>query len=215
MGVKKLSSYEEDLNGNISVGFTYSEDIYRKYTFEIDSEIAEPSYYSTLISTLENASETDTIILRINSSGGRVDSAIDIVTALQNTLARTIAHTTGHCYSAATLLALSCGEVYVGNYSDWMLHNAAGGFGGTIIDVKQQANHEHDMLEKLFKDVYVPFISEDDVDLLLRNGTIWLTSEEVKSRLEVMDDLRMKEFEASQIPDNEKEDAMFKKVLPS
>lgn len=195
MGVKKLSSYEEDFNIGSSVGFTYAEEVYRRFTFEIDSEIVEPSYYSALINTLENATETDTVILRINSVGGRVDSAIDLVTALQNTLARTIAHTTGHCYSAATLLALSCGEVYVGSYSDWMLHNAAGGFGGTIVDIKQQANHEHDMLEKLFKDVYIPFLSEEEVDLLLRNGAIWLTAEEVKERLANMYEILQQEAE--------------------
>ena len=73
---------------------------------------------------LNNATEQDLVVLNINSGGGHLDSAISIIDALKNTRANTLAWISGSCYSAASLIALNCQNLEVGEFATLMCHNS-------------------------------------------------------------------------------------------
>ena len=123
--------------------YTCSDMVSTKYEFYIDQDILEPSYYRNLITVLNNATENDLVILNINSQGGSLDSAISIMQALRDTQAETIAHTVGSCYSAATLLALSCNNVDVGEFSNWMIHDGSYAVASKSSDIVTRASFEN------------------------------------------------------------------------
>lgn len=215
--LNKTSNEQGDLQllPNEQLEFTCSEMVSTKYEFHLDQDILEPSYYRPLITVLNNASENDMVVLNINSGGGMLDSAISVIEALKNTRAQTLACLVGSCYSAATLIALCCDNIDVGEFATLMCHNSSYGLGGYTTDIKDRANFEHKMIAKIYHSVYKDFLVKEEIEYVLDNKTIWMDADEIIQRLEVMGELQMKEFEDSQTPDNEKEDAspVKKKLL--
>ena len=194
-----------------------------KYEFNLDEEITVPSYYRNLIEVLNNATEQDLVVLNINSDGGMLDSAISIIDALRNTRATTLAWISGSAYSAASLIALSCQNIEVGEFASMMCHNSQYGTGGYTTDIKDRALFEHKMTSKIMNSVYRHFLSQEEIDAILANKTIWLHSEEIVERVEKMQEVLAKEFEAElEAFQKEQEDALDygvkpkkKKILPS
>lgn len=217
--LKVVDSEQDSLQlfQNEQLDFTCSDMVSTKYEFHLDQEILEPSYYRTLINVLNSASENDLVVLNINSGGGMLDGALSIIEALKNTRANTLACLVGSCYSAATLIALSCNNIDVGEFATLMCHNSSYGLGGYTTDIKDRANFEHKMISKIYHSVYKDFLCKEEIEYVLDNKTIWMDSCEIIERLTVMDDLRMKEMEALQneVDDLEKEEPIYKKILPS
>ena len=205
--------------------YTCSDMVSTKYEFYIDQDILEPSYYRNLITVLNNATENDLVILNINSQGGSLDSAISIMQALRDTRAETIAHTVGSCYSAATLLALSCNNVDVGEFSNWMIHDGSYAVASKSSDIVTRASFENKFIRNIFKSVYIPFISEQEMNDVMRGVDLWMTSEEVRERFANMQEKLQYEFEAElEAFQKEQEDTIEgsastkpkkKKILPS
>lgn len=204
--------------------YTCSDMVSTKYEFYIDQDILEPSYYRNLITVLNNATENDLVILNINSQGGSLDSAISIMQALRDTRAETIAHTVGSCYSAATLLALSCNNVDVGEFSNWMIHDGSYAVASKSSDIVTRASFENKFIRNIFKSVYIPFISEQEMNDVMRGVDLWMTSEEVRERFTKMQEKLQDEFEAElEAFQKEQEDALEgaytkpkkKEILPS
>ena len=221
-GELDYTQYQQD-----ELPYTCSDIVSTKYEFYIDQDILEPSYYRNLITVLNNATENDLVILNINSQGGSLDSAISIMQALRDTRAETIAHTVGSCYSAATLLALSCNNVDVGEFSNWMIHDGSYAVASKSSDIVTRASFENKFIRSIFKSVYIPFISEQEMDDVMRGVDLWMTSDEVRERFESMRELQEQEFldeingfeeESDEDCDNDQPEIKVvkkKKILPS
>ena len=161
-----------------------------KYEFYLDEDIRSPRYYRGLVDVLLNvATPADVIVLNINSDGGNLDSAVAIIEALKRTQAETVAVITGRCCSSASLIALSCRNIDVGEFAVLMVHEVTFGAGGSTKDVKGQGEFEHRMIEKLYKNVYKHFLTEKEIEDVLDNRTIWMDAEEILDRLEQMNEM--------------------------
>jgi hypothetical protein len=67
----------------------------------------------------------------------------------------------------------------------FMFHNYSGtviGKGGEMLD---QLQHERVWSEKLLRNVYEDFLTEDEIKSMLNNKDLWMDGEEVIKRLEV------------------------------
>jgi len=208
----KTTNLDEVLDSPIGQGnqldFTCSEFTSMKYEFYLDQEIVEPSYYRSLINVLNGASENDLVIININSGGGMLDSPISIMEALKATKANTVAFIAGSCYSGATLIALTCDDVVVGEFATFMCHNSSYGLGGYTTDIKDRANFEHKMTAKIYRSVYKGFLTDEEIDDVLDNKTIWMDSDEVVERLAVLNELRLKDLEVDSL-DPEREEPIY------
>lgn len=178
------------------LGYSLSSITHNKFEFNLDEDIKEPSYYRSLIEVLNNATEQDLVVLNINSGGGHLDSAISIIDALRNTRANTLAWISGSCYSAASLIALNCQNLEVGEFATLMCHNSAYGLGGYTTDIKDRAIFEHKMTSKIMHSVYKHFLSLDEIESVLANKTIWMDADEIAERFAIMQEKLMDEFEA-------------------
>ena len=210
--------YQQQLD---QLPFTLTTMTQNKYEFNLDEEITVPSYYRNLIEVLNNATEQDLVVLNINSDGGMLDSAISIIDALRNTRATTLAWISGSAYSAASLIALSCQNIEVGEFASMMCHNSQYGTGGYTTDIKDRALFEHKMTSKIMNSVYRNFLSQEEIDAILANKTIWLHSDEIVERVEKMQEVLAKEFEEriealqNEVDEEQREEPIYKKIIPS
>ena len=151
----------------------------------LDESISEPEYYRNVVSLLRNeVGEKDIVEVIISNGGGLVHTASLITDAMDVCKGKIIGHLSGQCCSAATKIAMHCDEWVVGNNLNYMLHNITYGLGGKATDIHKQQEFTKEWGDKLFRDTYTGFLTEDEIDLTLKYGEeFWFDTEEVKERL--------------------------------
>ena len=100
---------------------------------------------ASVIESLTKAEGVETLNVYINSPGGSVFESRAIMAALSRFSGKTVAHIDSLCASAATSIALSCGEVVMSEGALFMIHNASGLAWGDKSVLRETA----DLLEKI------------------------------------------------------------------
>jgi len=150
----------------------------------IDQGIFEPSYYRSVVERMDQLSEHDEVVFRINSNGGREDGLLSILDAIDMTEASTIAHIAGECSSAASILALNCDNVYVSPRASMLVHFV--GFGVPFskgMDVADMVSHTLEQSNRLIVPTYKGFCTDEEIDEIIKGKQLWLGAEEIQRRL--------------------------------
>lgn len=166
---------------------------FHSYDIFLDENIREPSYYRQAFHTLRTAREGDRINILLNNGGGRLDTAICFRNLIQETQAEVLAVLEGDTHSAASIIALSCHGVHVKPYASMMIHHASFGTFNTVQNVMDHVNFTSSQTERLVRDVYKYFLSDQELDEVVRNREIWLSDEEIGERLDRMYEARRNE----------------------
>jgi ATP-dependent protease ClpP protease subunit len=162
-------------------------------TVFIDEAVKAPSYYRSVVNRILNTHEGDVIEFEINSGGGQRDGLVQLLSALDRTDANSIAYLNGSVHSAASMLALSCNEVYVSENANMLCHGVSYGVGGKGSDIYNNVIHEQKISKELFQRVYKNFLSPDEIQSCMDGKEIWLDANEIKSRLENRQNILMEE----------------------
>jgi len=155
-----------------------SSDIY------ISGSIGEPELYIEELQTLREAQESDDVTLYINSVGGYVSTAIQIVNGIRNCKAKVTAVIEGECHSAATYIFLACDEWVVNSGVLMLIHNYSGGAYGKGVDLIDSVKANDKWVKNIMATIYEGFLSPGELELVNSNKDIWLESEEILTRLD-------------------------------
>ena len=196
---------DEDERQERELSCAYSEETIRNYRFFLDEDITAPSKYRQLIHVLLSAAPTDRIELIINSGGGRLDSAVAIISAIFNSQATVVGFVMGDCYSAASMIALACHELYVEDFGTFMVHSASYGTGGSHREISDRASFEEGRLNTIYNLIYTGFLTEEEIEKVRCGYTYWMQTEEVRERL----DKRKEYFATRQDEDIEEEEKVI------
>jgi ATP-dependent protease ClpP protease subunit len=154
------------------------------HKFYISGEIKPPSEYVGWFETIRNAGESDVVVLHINSYGGDLFTAIQFMRAMAETKANIVASVEGACMSAATIIFLCAKNWEISKHSMFMFHNYSSGSFGKGGEMYDNIVHEREWSQKLWKDVYSGFLTEEEITSILHNKDIWMSGEEVTKRLQ-------------------------------
>ena len=146
-------------------------------------EIKAAEEYVEWFQLFRAAGETDTIYIRINSEGGDLFAALQIVRAIQESNATIVCSVEGICMSAATLIFLSADRFELSDHTMFMFHNYSSGTIGKGGEMYDQITHFRAWSEKLFASFYKDFLTPEEIKSMLDNKDIWLDAEEVAERL--------------------------------
>lgn len=150
----------------------------------IDEEFKAPIYYRQVCRAIKDTSPSDTIEFEINSSGGRLDGLVALLAAMNSTEASTQANIFGNCHSAASMLALNCDNITVSPFSTMLVHYISFGTYGKVSDIKKYTSHIDKVAEKLFRDTYLNFLTEEEIEKCLDGHELWLDSDGINQRLQ-------------------------------
>ena len=153
-------------------------------TFYLCGEIKPAEDYVEWFQILRAAGETDIIYIRINSEGGDLFSALQLVRAIQESNATIVCSVEGICMSAATLIFLSADRFELSDHTMFMFHNYSSGTIGKGGEMYDQITHFRSWSEKLFDSFYKDFLTPEEIKSMLDNKDIWLDADEVAKRLE-------------------------------
>lgn len=148
----------------------------------ITDEISSPSDYAELCHMLRAAPKGHTFHLHINTPGGILDSAFMIVDAIKNTPAHVVAHLTGTVASAGTIISLACNELHIANHTAYMIHNYSSGTFGKGHELKSRQKFTDDSLEEAFKELYLGFLTKEEMQEVIDGKDLWMGAEEVRGR---------------------------------
>lgn len=123
------------------------------------------------------------IHLHINSFGGSASVAVQLINAIQECQAVTVAHIEGDALSTHSLITLACDVIEVSPYSRMLIHSGSLELGGSTSVVKGFLEASNELNNKVFKDVYRGFLSDQEIELVLGGVDIWLDSDEIIERV--------------------------------
>jgi ATP-dependent protease ClpP protease subunit len=163
----------------------FSKPIVNVHEFYLSGTIESSDEYIQWFDTIRHAGPNDAVKFYINSYGGDVFTAIQFMKALNETSAAVIMSVEGACMSAATMIFLTGQTFEVAEHSMFMFHNYSGGTMGKGGEMLDQLKHERAWSEKLLRDVYMDFLTEQEIVSILDNKDIWMDGEEVIKRLKI------------------------------
>lgn len=150
----------------------------------LTDSIEAPSEYNKLCHILRHAYKEDTITLHINNGGGYVDSGFMLVDAIKHSKATIKARLSGTVASISTIITLSCNEVEVADYTQFMIHNySSGGVGGKGHEVRAHIEFTDTELNKAFTEIYGGFLTPLEMELVIAGKDYWFSKESVLERL--------------------------------
>ncbi len=155
-----------------------------EYTIHINEPIQMPEYYTNTVNVLAGCSKHDTVKFYINSPGGLLVGLVSLLDAIAKTEATTIAVLTGECHSAASILALHCDYIEVGPYATSLCHNVRYGSSGKSSDIVDHVMHMSSVSEKLVRETYSGYLTEQEILDLLKGKEFYMESEEIVTRLQ-------------------------------
>jgi ATP-dependent Clp protease protease subunit len=150
------------------------------YLYDVES----PDKYTDWFETIRHASEHDIIKIHVNSIGGNLNTALQLMRCIDESQATVICSVEGECMSAATMVIMRADMVEISKHSVFMFHNYSGGTIGKGGEMYEKITFEKPWIEGIMRDVYDDFLSEDEIDKILDGKDIWMNGDEVMERLE-------------------------------
>lgn len=166
------------------LGFTVNTRQMHNFSVHINEEIKSPDYYSKIFDMLIDAGEADMVTFFICSPGGRVDGLNVLLEGIRMTEAFTVAILIGEAHSAASILALNCDEVVATESSEMLVHSCRFGTSGKAADIAAQTAHTLKTTEKLARQTYEGFLTEDELSQMLAGKEYYFDSEQIVERLQ-------------------------------
>lgn len=151
--------------------------------FYITGAIEYEDDYIDLIDALYQGQPNETIIIHLNTPGGRLDVTMQIINAMRTSDADVIAIADGQVASAGTLILFSAPSIGIQKFSYVMMHDGSEFAGGKVNENLRQAQFSSGLIKKICQEVYSPFFSEEEIADILDGRDLWLHSEEVEERI--------------------------------
>jgi len=149
------------------------------YHFYIHGDIGDSSGYIDLLDTLYNASANDVVILHLNTGGGYLDTAIEIIHAMSSTDATVVTSADGLVASAGSLIFFAGAAFIIGSFCEVMLHDGSSGSMGKINETLKSAEFLSKRLSNLYHKVYGRFFTHDEVESVLNGSDLYLDADDV------------------------------------
>lgn len=155
-----------------------------KLTVPIDGEVKDAAYYRHVVNKISELGEGDVVVFKINTPGGDLRGLVELLHAIHNTEAETVAEVVGDAYSAGSLLALACDSITIGKYANFLCHSCSFGSRGKSTDVQRHVSHLSKYAEDIFRECYEYFLSDEEIEDVLEGKELYLAYEEINERLE-------------------------------
>ena len=150
----------------------------------ITDDFDDAKSFDEVVALLANSTEDDEITWNIVSRGGYINSLEMLLGWKQMCQARQIHVLTSEAASCATAFFLSPADEYlVFDSASFMIHESSYGSGGTASNVRRHTQHVDKKNDKFVRDTYKGFLSEDEIEDILKGVEIYLDADQIRERL--------------------------------
>jgi ATP-dependent protease ClpP protease subunit len=195
--MNKDNYIEPKLFGQDKYTNSFSKPVAQLHEFYLSGPVLDAEEYIDWFDCIRNASEIDTVRIYINSPGGDLYTTLQFLRVMSDTEATIVTSVEGACMSAATMIFLHGHTHEITPHSLFMFHNYSAGTFGKGGEMYDQLQFERKWSENFMRAVYKDFLAEDEIQSMLNNRDIWMTSDEVAQRLEKLQEARAKQAKES------------------
>ena len=161
----------------------YQRPVANVYDFYLTGNITDAKEYQDWNQIMRSATENDSIVIHINSNGGEIFTAIQLMRSMADSNATICASVEGMCMSAATLIFLCADVVEVSEHSHFMFHTYSSGNWGKGSEQLQGVMADDKWAKHLFNQVYKGFLKPQEIKDLIEGKDLWMNPAEVNKRL--------------------------------
>jgi|21_taG_2_1085346.scaffolds.fasta_scaffold06509_8 ATP-dependent protease ClpP protease subunit len=170
----------------------YQRPVANIYDLYLTGAIGDAKDYQDWNQMMRSATENDVVYIHINSNGGEIFTAIQLMRTMQETQATVIASVEGMCMSAATLLFLTADVCEVSEHSHFMFHTYSSGNWGKGSEQLANVMADDKWARHLFNTVYKGFLDPKEMESMIDGKDLWMNPAEVGKRLEKRNNLAKK-----------------------
>lgn len=170
-----------------------SANVARELNIYISDEFAEPLLYCEMIHVIRTATPNDTIYIHLNTPGGRLDTGVQLISAIRSSEARIVTVLDGVAHSMGALLFLCGHEMIIHDHAQLMFHTYSGGVFGKGSDIRGQTDATEDWFRIIANDICHPFMTKKEIQRMLKGEDFWFQTEQIEQRLEKMGEILMKQ----------------------
>lgn len=152
-------------------------------TFYISEEIKEPEKYTDMIHRINTAQPGDSIVIHLNTPGGHFSTGVQIINAIQGTPAHVVTVLSSRAHSMGTFIFLAGHEYVLSDNCLMMFHNFSSGTYGKGNEQTSQLEAAVRSFNKLMKKYCSPFLSNNEIERIIKGEDIWMDSDEIRKRL--------------------------------
>jgi len=188
---------KQNEKSEVTAGFHYVQEMHQTsvHHFYISGEIGPPNYYIEMIHIIRTASPHDCVYMHLNTTGGQLDTGIQIINAMRESAAHIVCSIEAQAFSLGSMIFLCGDDFIVHDNAMLMIHNFNGAMAGKGNEQRLRLEAVTTLFDQFVRPIYIPFLSDEEFDSVIDGKDIWLHSEAIKDRLDTVTDLRMKELE--------------------
>jgi ATP-dependent protease ClpP protease subunit len=131
---------------------------------------------------LNKVTNKDTVIFKINTNGGLVQTTLAIINAIKSCNAMTVAEIQA-AYSAGGIIAMACKKQIVMPYATMMIHSIQLGASGDLNMIQEELKCFKKLNDDIITNSFKNFLTKKELEYVLKGGVIWLNDEEIRNRL--------------------------------
>ena len=150
----------------------------------LSKALEDPHHYEDLLWMLHTAEAHQEVVFHLNCCGGRVDTGVQIVNAIENCAAKTSAIVESEACSMATYIFLAVDERYIQDNCLMMFHNIVTGYdyaklGQIKSDIDMTSRRRNSLSDKYYKG----FLTDGEIKSISNDVDIWLDTKQIRKRL--------------------------------
>lgn len=174
-----------------------------EHHFDLTFAIEDPDQFEDFFAVLRQAGPEDLIYIHINSPGGQLDTTVQIINAMDECAATIITSAEGQVASGAAIVFFSGHAFKIADHCEFLIHTASGGNLGKISDNLSAVRFQVDRMNKIYSDVLGGFLTEQELDWIARGEEFYLSSDEVKERIQAYVERMQEEAEEEEETESE------------
>jgi ATP-dependent protease ClpP protease subunit len=149
-------------------------------------EIGEAEAYYDLFAALRSCPDNSIINMFINSPGGDLFTAVQLINAMRDSKANITCILDGVGHSGASCIFLSGDNFIVKDGAAMLCHFYSGGASGKGNEIVSSVNFHNDYVKKFFIRMYSGFMTLKELDQMFEGKDFWFDKNEIIARLKKM-----------------------------
>jgi ATP-dependent protease ClpP protease subunit len=154
------------------------------YKININRPILGAWQFEGAVEVLQRATEDDGVLINLQTPGGSVDATDMLVQAMADCPAHIHTKASGGVCSAGTVILLNSDSFELSKNFYALIHNGSTGSVGKYSDYAAEVVFSTKHHENFIRNSYEGFLTEEEIDALLKGKDFWMEGKEFGSRYE-------------------------------
>lgn len=155
----------------------------REVSYYLTGDLREAHHYAEMFNTLRTSSESDLVLIHLNSPGGDFDTGLQIINNMRASPAHVVTVLEARAFSMAALIFLAGDEWVVHDNSQLMFHIYSGILSGRGTEQQAEMHAISHWFDSVMRKICPPFLTDAEITRILQGSDLWMDSDEVRKRM--------------------------------